>query len=276
MLSSPPLSSSSLLLPLPLKTLDSRTISRRFISKLPTLTRNLHSRRKLGGEIWRAGVSRGKDMTELVRTDAFGGAGGREDEDAVALTNGSLAVEGFETTLNRMSKWLVAALLGLFILWRHDAEALWVAMGSIINSCLSVTLKWTLNHQRPVNASKSDPGMPSSHAQSLFYTGTYLVISLFDWLGVNIFTMTIGAITIIFSSYLSWLRVSQQFHTISQVVVGAALGSACAATWFWMWHPFVQEAFMASVWVRIVVVLGSVSFCTTFVLYVIQHWVNDE
>ncbi|KAJ6799332.1 lipid phosphate phosphatase epsilon 2, chloroplastic-like isoform X1 [Iris pallida] len=277
MLTSPLLSSS--FLPA-LKALDSRTIPRP-TSKVSILKLNLHSRRELGGGIRRTGVShQKKDMAGLARMDAIAGAADgprEEDEDGAALSNsGYLAVKGFGTTLNRMSKWLVVAFFALFILWKHDAEALWVAMGSIVNSCISVTLKRTLNQQRPVNASKSDPGMPSSHAQAIFYTATYLVISLFDWPGVNIFTMTIGAITFISSSYLSWLRVSQQFHTISQVFVGAALGSACAATWFCMWHLFVQAAFMASLWVRIVVVLGSISFCTAFVIYVIQQWVGDE
>ncbi|KAJ6797147.1 lipid phosphate phosphatase epsilon 2, chloroplastic-like isoform X1 [Iris pallida] len=208
MLTSPLLSSS--FLPAP-KALDSRTIPRP-TSKVSILKLNLHSRRELGGGIRRTGVShQKKDMAGLARMDAIAGAADgprEEDEDGAALSNsGYLAVKGFGTTLNRMSKWLVVAFFALFILWKHDAEALWVAMGSIVNSCISVTLKRTLNQQRPVNASKSDPGMPSSHAQAIFYTATYLVISLFDWPGVNIFTMTIGAITFISSSYLSWLRV---------------------------------------------------------------------
>ncbi|XP_022751403.1 lipid phosphate phosphatase epsilon 2, chloroplastic-like [Durio zibethinus] len=49
-------------------------------------------------------------------------------------------------TLNRLSKWLVAALFGGVLIWRHDAEALWMAMGSIANGLLSVTLKRVLNY----------------------------------------------------------------------------------------------------------------------------------
>ncbi|KAJ6823276.1 lipid phosphate phosphatase epsilon 2, chloroplastic-like isoform X1 [Iris pallida] len=243
------------------------------ISKGPILIRNLRSRRELGGGMRRTGVSGRKNAAEPARIRAVGAADdGVEEEEEAASSDG----EGFEATLNRMSKWILAALFVIFILWRHDAEALWVAMGSVVNSCLSVTLKQVLNHERPVSALRSDPGMPSSHAQSLFYTAFYLVMSLSNWLGMNIFTTTVGTLSLVCCSYLSCLRVSQQFHTIDQVVVGAALGSACGATWFWMWHSFVLPSFIASIWVRIGVVLGSVSLCAAFAVHVIQDWLGDE
>jgi hypothetical protein len=33
------------------------------------------------------------------------------------------------------------------------------------------------NHERPAPALRSDPGMPSSHAQSIFYAAVFLVLS---------------------------------------------------------------------------------------------------
>lgn len=190
--------------------------------------------------------------------------------------DGDLEPRGFESTLNRMSKWTVLGLFGLFILWKHDAEAMWAAMGSIINSCISAALKQILNHQRPNSALRSDPGMPSSHAQSIFYTACFSVVSLFYWLGTNAFTMSAGSVILTCGFYFTWLRVSQKLHTVSQVIVGGVLGAAFGILWFWMWHSFVLKAFATSIWVRLVVVLGSVSFCAAFLLYVIQHWLNDE
>ncbi|KAJ6823277.1 lipid phosphate phosphatase epsilon 2, chloroplastic-like isoform X1 [Iris pallida] len=117
--------------------------------------------------------------------------------------------------------------------------------------------------------------MPSSHAQSLFYTAFYLVMSLSNWLGMNIFTTTVGTLSLVCCSYLSCLRVSQQFHTIDQVVVGAALGSACGATWSGCGIRsccLVHRLYMG----RIGVVLGSVSLCAAFAVHVIQDWLGDE
>jgi hypothetical protein len=34
----------------------------------------------------------------------------------------------------------------------------------------------------------------------------------------------------------SWLQVSQGLHTLNQVIVGAAVGSAFGALWFVLWH----------------------------------------
>lgn len=71
----------------------------------------------------------------------------------------------------------MSALFAAVILGRHDAEAVWAATGSIINAMLSVALKRILNQERPVATLRSGPGMPSSHAQSIFYTVTFAVLS---------------------------------------------------------------------------------------------------
>lgn len=181
-----------------------------------------------------------------------------------------------QATLNRMSKWLVAGSFTFAAIWKHDAEIMWILMGAVINSLLSMVLKKTLNHERPAPAFRSDPGMPSSHAQSIFYAATILALSLYYWLGTNYLTMVIGPATLLVATYLSWLRVSQHLHTLNQVMVGAAVGSAFAALWFVLWHSLVQEAFVSSLLVRIAVILGASVFCVTFVIYMIRHWLKDE
>ena len=52
-----------------------------------------------------------------------------------------------------------------------------MAMGWIVNVLLSVGLKRVLNQERPVAGLKSDPGMPSSHAQSIFFTVVFAIAS---------------------------------------------------------------------------------------------------
>ncbi|KAL2348552.1 hypothetical protein Fmac_002552 [Flemingia macrophylla] len=147
----------------------------------------------------------------------------------------------FEFPSSRVSNRLVDALSFVFIVARHDAEASWFATGSVLNTLLSVWLKQILNQERP-SALKSDPGMPSSHAQSIFFPASYL-------------------------------RVSQQLHTVSQVVVGAIIGSIFSILWYWLWNSFMVDAFVSSLWVRLLVVLGSAGFCLGFVLSAIRYWV---
>lgn len=81
----------------------------------------------------------------------------------------------------------------------------------------------------------------------------------------------------ILSSVLqSWLRVSQQFHTISQVLVGSAVGSVFCILWLWSWEAFVLNAYTSYLWVRVLVIVGAVGFCLGFVLHVIKHWLLEE
>ncbi|XP_027361502.1 lipid phosphate phosphatase epsilon 1, chloroplastic-like [Abrus precatorius] len=225
-----------------------------------------------------------KTMDESVRTSAS--RDGNSDEhirvlEQEAFIDGSaqfrpkfLSVE-MEYTLNKLSKWIVTALFGGVIFWRHDAEALWFAAGSILNALLSVWLKHILNQERPSDL-KSDPGMPSSHAQSIFFTVFFVILSIVEWLGLNGFTIAMGGLALAFGSFFSYLRVSQQLHTMSQVIVGAAIGSIFSILWYWLWNGFMLDAFVSFLWVRTVVVLGSAGLCLGFVLFAIRYWLQDD
>ncbi|KAL2520559.1 lipid phosphate phosphatase epsilon 1 [Forsythia ovata] len=85
---------------------------------------------------------------------------------------------GIEATLNNLSKWFVSVLFMGLILWRHDVETMWAAMGVALNTMLSVVLKIILNQERPISTLRSDPGMPSSHAQSIFYAVAFINVSI--------------------------------------------------------------------------------------------------
>ncbi|KAK4347983.1 hypothetical protein RND71_034322 [Anisodus tanguticus] len=198
-----------------------------------------------------------------------------EEEDFIDGSSTSTS-DGLNATLNSLSKWLVAAAFGIIILWRHDGGALWAASGSVLNAGLSTVLKRILNQERPVSTLRSDPGMPSSHAQSIFYTVTFCIVSMVEYFGLNGITAVVSALIFAIGSYFSWLRVSQQLHTTSQVAVGAGLGFSLSVFWFWLWDTIVLKAFISHLWVRIFVVLGTVAICARFLLYVIRYWVLED
>jgi dolichyldiphosphatase len=72
------------------------------------------------------------------------------------------------------------------------------------------------------------------------------------------------------------LRVSQGFHTISQVAAGAAVGFFFSIFWFWSWDAFVLKAFISSLSVRIIVIMAAAASCLGFLVYVIRYWFRDE
>ncbi|KAM7264427.1 hypothetical protein ACFE04_002110 [Oxalis oulophora] len=199
---------------------------------------------------------------------------GSSVEDGVSLfqrDDFALPVSGIDSTLNSMSKWIVSVLLISMALWRHDGEAMWALTGSVINAILSFTFKRIFNQERPVSSLRSDPGMPSSHAQSIFFILVFLVFSTVQLLGVNGLSLTFTGLVLAFASYLSWLRVSQQFHTKSQVVVGATLGACFATMWYWSWKIVVGQAFCYSSWVRSLIYLGAIGFWLGFFLH--SKWI---
>uniref|UniRef100_A0A7N1A184 Phosphatidic acid phosphatase type 2/haloperoxidase domain-containing protein n=1 Tax=Kalanchoe fedtschenkoi TaxID=63787 RepID=A0A7N1A184_KALFE len=113
---------------------------------------------------------------------------------------------GPEATLNRLSKWIVAAAFCAIFIWKHDAEAMWLLTGSVLNTILSIVLKQVLNQDRPVSTLKSDPGMPSSHAQSIFFVAAYLILLMMQSLGVNALTLALSSLVFAVGSYLLRLR----------------------------------------------------------------------
>ncbi|KAF2302328.1 hypothetical protein GH714_034115 [Hevea brasiliensis] len=133
----------------------------------------------------KVGVS--KSTTEFVKRSAFRSGDGenifrvfqREAfvKDFFEFCPGSMADE-LGATLNRLSKWVVSSMFAVVLIWRHDAASLWLAMGSVVNFILCVRLKRIFNQQRPLSTLKSDPGMPSSHAQSIFYISMVSVLSI--------------------------------------------------------------------------------------------------
>ncbi|KAH0696420.1 hypothetical protein KY290_016310 [Solanum tuberosum] len=124
----------------------------------------------------------------------------------------------FNATLNSLSKWLVAAVFGIIFLWRHDTEALWAASGSILNAGLSTVLKRILNQERPVSAIRSDPGMPSTHAQSIFYTVMFCIVSMVEYFGLNGVTAVISALIFAIGSYLGGAQPLGQASLVSIMV----------------------------------------------------------
>ncbi|EPS62453.1 hypothetical protein M569_12336 [Genlisea aurea] len=196
-----------------------------------------------------------------------------EDNNAFEVEEGD-GKSGLEATLNSLSKWLVSGVFVAMILLRHDAEALWGSIGAFINVLLSIQLKIILNQQRPFPNSRADPGMPSSHAQTIFFAVGFLNLTLIEQGGgVNAVTTTLGGLALITGCYFSWLRVSQQFHTVSQVMVGAMLGSVFVVLWFWCWHAFVFNVFVTVMWLRIVVLAVAIAFSAGFLLHVWRKWI---
>ncbi|CAE7202434.1 LPPE2 [Symbiodinium natans] len=141
--------------------------------------------------------------------------------------------------INAGTKWIVSgAVLGVLLWRRHDATC-WALLGSVLAAANCKLWKILLKQSRPAGAPKLDPGMPSSHAQSLGFLSSYAALDLilpFDDSGVRLWqpgvSRSLAAAGILGSAMgFTWLRVTLGFHTSAQVTVGFGLGVASAALW---------------------------------------------
>lgn len=136
------------------------------------------------------------------------------------------------TVVNESTKWTVSAAVLAVLLWQHNEYAAWCVVGAVLSSFLCKVLKRVLNHERPDNAPKTDPGMPSSHANSLNFLSVYAALSLAHHVNSSPGALALAAAAVGLGVFKTWLRVFLGFHTWPQVLVGAALGATTAVTWF--------------------------------------------
>ncbi|KAG7670332.1 hypothetical protein KSW81_002897 [Nannochloris sp. 'desiccata'] len=160
-------------------------------------------------------------------------------------------------TINESTKWTVSAAVFTTLAARRDLICAWWVFGSILAAVLCRALKFALNEARPSTARKADPGMPSSHANSLGFlamfvsiwaanTGTAAAgtaaVSLSTISSINnspmVFFLSLGIPAL--GLFLTWLRVALGYHTVEQVAAGWLLGSSIAVGW---WQLGIKKAF---------------------------------
>lgn len=135
--------------------------------------------------------------------------------------------------LGKSTSTFVSLTFFAFLSLRRDAYMVSFFIGAITNGVQSKLLKRLLDHDRPellalsehIKLKPSDGGMPSSHAMSLGFIGTYTALGVVEsmpWL--------VGFIVpYIFVSL--YYRVKASLHTVEQVAVGLVLGGEfCTAT----------------------------------------------
>ena len=147
------------------------------------------------------------------------------------------------------TKYVVSGATFIVVCWRRDVFIASFLLAAICNALLGKILKRLINASRPAGARLADPGMPSSHALSLFFFTGFLANGAFVWplpefehdryrkkgrsaeeelLLRLILSLGIGWI----ASKLAQLRIEAGLHTIAQVAVGAVIGFVNGTVYF--------------------------------------------
>jgi len=133
--------------------------------------------------------------------------------------------------VNKSTKYVVIGTTAAAVLWHRDLNVCWALIGAVLNAFVNKLMKRLLNIERPNTGLhfKTDPGMPSSHAQSLAYLGTYPAAT---WISAHHLAGAAPAAVIVAGAMsFAWLRVRCGYHTVPQVVVGFVLGTLTATGW---------------------------------------------
>ncbi|CAB9526225.1 PAP2 superfamily [Seminavis robusta] len=112
----------------------------------------------------------------------------------------------------------------------RDALMITFFMGAIGNAVLGKILKRILNQERPqeldtvdMKLKPSDKGMPSSHAMSLGFIGTFT--------GLVVPIPGIQIPILIYSLISLWYRIDTKLHTWQQIAVGFVVGTTNGVIW---------------------------------------------
>eukprot|EP00241_Pyramimonas_parkeae_P010148 CAMPEP_0114226090 /NCGR_PEP_ID=MMETSP0058-20121206/1046_1 /TAXON_ID=36894 /ORGANISM="Pyramimonas parkeae, CCMP726" /LENGTH=250 /DNA_ID=CAMNT_0001336791 /DNA_START=830 /DNA_END=1582 /DNA_ORIENTATION=+ len=147
---------------------------------------------------------------------------------------------GWMRAMNKCTKYVVSAAVGVAVLRRFDLFAAWAVVGAVLNAAANKVLKRVINASRPQTGmhSKSDPGMPSSHAQSLAFLAT---LPCFDWV-TGPWPAPLAAVTMqMVATGLTSLRVACGYHTVPQVVVGYGVGLTISVLWSYAGVHYVPQ-----------------------------------
>lgn len=132
---------------------------------------------------------------------------------------------------------LLLIILSWYVLWNHKNLFFYFNVGLFANAVLNIILKGIIQEPRPMFDSKKIKlittnardyffqngipfdiyGMPSGHSQAVFFMSIFVYLSLKH---TNLLYLYL-----LLSLLICYQRVKFDFHSISQVIVGALIGS---------------------------------------------------
>lgn len=135
---------------------------------------------------------------------------------------------------------IIIILIAWYLLWDNKNLFFYYTIGIFSNAILNLILKGIIQEPRPIFDNKKVSliktnakelffqngipfdmfGMPSGHAQLSFFTTVFVYLSLKH---TNLFYFYLA-----YSLFICYQRVHFEYHSVSQIVVGAIVGSLFA------------------------------------------------
>jgi dolichyldiphosphatase len=141
------------------------------------------------------------------------------------------------------------------IFFRRDLHTIFYFFGILMNELCNFILKNAIQDPRPhrdgVRALFDHYGMPSSHAQFMWFFAVYLVLFVslrVHAMGTKMYRdvtcrVIAALVAIMVACFVCYSRIYLVYHSWPQVVCGSILGSVLAAIWFLIVHVLLTPLF---------------------------------
>ncbi|CAK4079238.1 unnamed protein product [Aphanomyces euteiches] len=133
-----------------------------------------------------------------------------------------------------LSPVFIMVMYATLILFQRDLHIIFMVLGQLVNEVFNQILKRTIDQKRPDGADMEDAGMPSAHSQFMAFFATYVVLYTSNRMSKRReweHKLAIGGV-ILLALLVFFSRIRLGYHSVAQVVVGAAVGAGTGILWY--------------------------------------------
>lgn len=129
-------------------------------------------------------------------------------------------------SIKHIGNWgpFILFILSCYLLYKTPFFLYLYIIGFFLNSLINVFLKNIIRQSRP-NIKRASFGMPSGHAQSVFFSAMFILLTL----KITPYIASIYLFIVLNTGYQS---VKYKYHTISQVIIGGLIGLSLGYIWY--------------------------------------------
>ena len=139
---------------------------------------------------------------------------------------------------------LLPSILTTFV-YSRDLRVGFLSLGLILSTVINEVLKAIIKQQRPLLSHRKGYGMPSDHAQFMFFLFVVARNMLKDKRFRPGFARVVSSVLFIASVLVMISRIYLGVHTLSQVFIGALIGFIFGAIWTKLFEALSSEGFIS-------------------------------
>lgn len=142
---------------------------------------------------------------------------------------------------------VIIVAMAALVLFRRDLETAYFLAGLVANTALCVVLKRAVRQPRPAGSFSHGYGMPSNHSQFMgfFAVFAHLLLARRVRFASRLAPAALRLLAALLAGVVACSRWYLNVHSVEQIAVGLAVGSAAAVAWFAVGDALVRPRYAA-------------------------------